>query len=255
WVNSVAFSPNGERIVSGSNDETIRIWDAETSLSIGEPLRGHEGWVNPSRSRPNGERIVSGSNDETIRFWDAETSLSIGEPLRGHEGWVNSVVFSPNGERIVSGSNDETIRFWDAETGLSIGEPLRGHEDVVTSVVFSPNGERIVSGSDDKTIHIWDTQIPHFLSFCPHQDHHLPERDLWTKEIRLGSDGWLIAPSTQELILWIPPEYRKCLMWPRMRVVISTTPHISLNFQHFAHGANWAKCYAPRAMSPQGAAL
>ncbi|CAG7852310.1 COMPASS-like H3K4 histone methylase component WDR5B {ECO:0000303/PubMed:19567704} Short=AtWDR5B {ECO:0000303/PubMed:19567704} [Serendipita indica DSM 11827] len=155
-VNAVGTSPDGSRIVSGSDDWTIRLWDADTGQPLGEPLRGHEGPVRAVGFSPDGSRIVSGSDDKTIRLWDADTGQPLGEPLRGHEDWVRAVGFSPDGSRIVSGSDDKTIRLWDADTGQPLGEPLRGHESWVWAVGFSPDGSRIVSGSDDKTIRLWD---------------------------------------------------------------------------------------------------
>jgi WD40 repeat protein/septum formation inhibitor MinC len=157
-VSSVAFSPDGRRIVSGSRDQTLRLWDAQTGQPIGEPLRGHEREVSSVAFSPDGRRIVSGSDDRTLRLWDAQTGQPIGEPLRGHEREVSSVAFSPDGRRIVSGSDDQTLRLWDAQTGQPIGEPLRSHEDFITSVAFSPDGRRIVSGSGDQTLRLWDAQ-------------------------------------------------------------------------------------------------
>jgi WD40 repeat protein len=72
WVRSVAFSPDGSRIVSGSADETIRIWNATTGKQIGKPLEGHTELVNSVAFSPDGSRIVSGSSDETIRIWELE---------------------------------------------------------------------------------------------------------------------------------------------------------------------------------------
>ena len=155
-VESAAFSPDGQRIVSASGDRTIRIWDAQTGEQIGSPLTGHTGGVESAAFSPDGQRIVSASGDNTIRIWDAQTGEQIGNSLRGHTNWVRSAAFSPDGQRIVSASDDYTIRIWDAHTGEQIGSPLRGHTSSVWSAAFSPDGKRIVSASWDETIRIWD---------------------------------------------------------------------------------------------------
>ncbi|KIJ52189.1 hypothetical protein M422DRAFT_243794 [Sphaerobolus stellatus SS14] len=157
-VYSVAFSPDGQRVVSGSYDETIRIWDAHTGTLIGDPLEGHTDGVHSVAFSPDGQRVVSGSYDETIRIWDAQTGTLIGDPLEGHTDGVCSVAFSPDGQRVVSGSWDNTIRIWDAQTDTLIGDPLEGHTNGVYSVAFSPDGQRVVSGSWDNTIQIWNAQ-------------------------------------------------------------------------------------------------
>ena len=196
YINSVSFSPDGKRIVSASNDETIRIWDVQTGRQIGEPLRGHTGYVKYASFSPDGERIVSASSwdntvriwnaqtgrqidfykgnfasfspdgrfivsasgDRTIRIWDIWSGNQIGESLKGHSDYVKSASFSPDGKCIVSASGDKTIRIWDVQTGRQIGEPLRGHTNSVNYASFSSDGKCIVSASDDKTIRIWDVQ-------------------------------------------------------------------------------------------------
>ena len=157
-VTCMSYSPNGCHIVTGSNDMSIRIWDAETGSTIGEPLKGHTDTVRSVGYSPDGRRIISGSGDSTIRIWDAETGAAVGRPLEGHIWSVASVCYSPDGRHISSGSYDKAIRIWDAETGAAIGQPLEGHTWSVTSISYSPNGRRIISGSEDKTIRIWDAE-------------------------------------------------------------------------------------------------
>ena len=85
---SAAFSPDGKRIVTASEDKTARIWDAATGKPIGEPLKGHEDAVCSAAFSPDGKRIVTASRDKTARLWDAATGKPIGEPLKGHDDAV-----------------------------------------------------------------------------------------------------------------------------------------------------------------------
>jgi len=108
-VISVAFSPDGKSIVSGSHDKTIRLWDAETGEMLQPPLEGHKDRIQCVAFSPDGKQIVSGSQDKTIRLWNTETGEMLYPLFEGHEEVVQSVAFSPNGKCIVSGSWDDTI--------------------------------------------------------------------------------------------------------------------------------------------------
>ncbi|KAJ7871989.1 hypothetical protein B0H14DRAFT_3439202 [Mycena olivaceomarginata] len=155
-VNTVAFSPDGKHIASGSRDNAIRVWDATTGEQFGEALTGHTDSISSVVFSPDNTHIASGSVDSTIRVWDAMTGQQTGESLRGHTDSVYSVAFSSDGTRIASGSGDSTIRVWDAVSGQQVGEALTGHTHPVRSVVFSPDDTRIASGSDDGTIRVWE---------------------------------------------------------------------------------------------------
>lgn len=149
----VAISPDGTLMVSGSDDKTLRLWDANTGVSTGE-LKGHTKAVTCVAFLPHGLRIASGSWDKTLRLWDATTSTCIGE-LKGHNKAVLCLGFSPDGRLIASGSQDTTLRLWDAMTGESIAE-LNGHTKEVTCLAFSSAGHHIASGSRDATVRLWD---------------------------------------------------------------------------------------------------
>ena len=152
-VRIAVFSPDGSRVVSGSKDKTVRIWNAATGECDAE-LKGHSDEVYSVVFSPDGSRAVSGSKDNTVRLWNAATGECEAE-LKGHSGDVYSVVFSPDCSRVVSGSFDNTVRIWNAATGESEAE-LKGHSGEVYSVVFSPDGSRVVSGSEDNTVRIWN---------------------------------------------------------------------------------------------------
>ncbi|CAE7120009.1 unnamed protein product, partial [Rhizoctonia solani] len=163
-VSSIAFSPDGQSVVSGSDDYTVRIWDACSSYPIGKPLIGHGGVVFSAACSPLGNLIASGSGDNTIRLWDPRTGQQSGEPLEGHHKFY-SVAFSPNARLIASGSDGfrssptgNAVQLWNTQTNGAASVPLTSHTDVVRSVSFSPDGARLVSGSEDKTIRVWDVE-------------------------------------------------------------------------------------------------
>jgi len=274
FVNSVAFSPDGRHIVSGSADETIRLWDAQTGGQVGNPLQGHTSSVHSVAFSPDGRHIVSGSWNKTIQLWDAQTGGQVGNPLQGHTSSVLSVAFSPDGRHFVSGSYDKTIRLWDAQTGGQVGNPLQGHTSSVNSVAFSPDGRHIVSGSWDKTIQLLDAQtggnvgntlieqttnslsstLPpiHFSSSAAHALHDAQSlfinmsnvngdcRDL----IHLQNDGWIVGPNGK-LLLWVPPSYHKLFHYTPWTQLVIPSGSPELDLSKMAHGPAWHRCYTP----------
>jgi WD40 repeat protein/energy-coupling factor transporter ATP-binding protein EcfA2 len=155
-VRSVAFSPDGKTLASGSADTTIRLWDVATGQPIGQPLRGHTHIVISVAFSPDGKTLASGSADHTIRLWDVATGQPIGQPLRDPAVDMDKVAFSPDGKIFASAGSSTAILLKDVASGQLIGQPLRGHTNVVHSAAFSPDGKMLASGSGDKTIILWD---------------------------------------------------------------------------------------------------
>jgi WD40 repeat protein len=152
-VSSVAISPDGRRVVTGSRDKTARVWDAGTGREL-LSLTGHTDWVHSVAISPDGRRIASGSIDRTAKVWDSGSGQEL-LSLKGHTGGVLSVAISPDGRRIVTGSIDRTAKVWDSGSGQELLS-LKGHTDGVWSVAISPDGRRIVTGSIDRTAKVWD---------------------------------------------------------------------------------------------------
>lgn len=193
-VNTVVFSPDGEKIASGSFDRMVKIWNATTG-ELQRILIGHSRPVRSVAFSKDGKQIASGSSDSTIRIWDTTT----GELLKimlGHSGPVKSVVFSPDGKQIASGSFDRKVRLWDAVTG-ELQKTLVGHTRSINTVAFSPDGKYVASGSSDTMINLWDTTTGDIKKvLATRADPIRTFQMMWTDEVRslaFTSDGKAIV--------------------------------------------------------------
>nr|VFJ48490.1 MAG: WD40 repeat [Candidatus Kentron sp. FW] len=191
-ISSLAFSPDGQRILSGSADDTARLWDLSTPLEAGvstpldtglstaldtslqtgkslQILRGHTDQIYAVAFSPDRERLVTGSLDHRLRLWDGD-----GNPVKvlaGHTDKVRAAAFTPDGKYLLSGSWDKSIRLWDAGTGAFI-KKLAEQDSVVASLAISPDGKKVLTGAaQGETPHVF--AIPsgqRLLRFTEHKN-------------------------------------------------------------------------------------
>ena len=151
-VFSLALSADGNRIVSGSSDKTLRVWDVKNGECL-KIFQGHD-YYSDFVLTGDGRRIVSGSSDKTLRVWDMQS----GECLNifdGHTDSVDMIRLTADDRLVVSGSSDNTLRMWNLGSGECL-KVLQGHTGIVTSIALSADGRIAVSGSRDKTLRVWD---------------------------------------------------------------------------------------------------
>jgi len=162
----VAHLPDGRRIVTCSSDGSLRLWNLESGIQIGNDWRddGNEAIVWSIALSPNGKTIASGSHDGKVRLWNVETEKVVAK-WTGHTDIAMSLCWSVDGERVVSGSNDRTIRVWDVESGDTVLGPIKtGHKEVY-AVIYSPDTTKIATGGyNENALKIWDAKTGNLLS-------------------------------------------------------------------------------------------
>lgn len=155
FVFAVAFSPDGRTLASGSQDHTVRIWNAQTGQTL-RTLAEHTDEVNAVAFSADGKLLASAGYDRTIILRDVAT-WAVKARLTGHTGHVYSAAFAPDGRTLASSSEDGTVRLWDAQTG-TLRQTLSQHQGVVNSVAFAPDGETVASAGGDGKVLIWDAR-------------------------------------------------------------------------------------------------
>jgi WD40 repeat protein len=153
-VTSVAFSPGGSTLASGSADKTVILWDL-VNEKRGATLRGHSGRVSSLAFAPDGKSLATASDDGTVIIWDLATNR-VCSTLRGHASPFTALAFSPDGMTLAIGSRDGRIKLWDVGTGR-VRLTIEGGNGPVWELVFTPDGSTVAAGVFKKAVTLWDS--------------------------------------------------------------------------------------------------
>ena len=160
-VYGAVYNHDETRILTWSNDETARWWNASDGSPIGQPMK-HDSFVSGAVFNQDETRILTWSDDGTARLWDASDGSPIGQPMK-HDGSVSGALFNQDETRILTWSRNilvgkGTARLWDASDGSPIGQPMK-HDGSVSGALFNQNETRILTWSDNGTARLWNIEI------------------------------------------------------------------------------------------------
>jgi len=233
-VLSVDITPDGKTAITGSNDNTAKIWDLQTGKTI-KTLKDHQRSIYSVNITPDAKMAITGSykevclwdvgtgellkklfghvnnvvgvalsadgsiaitvsEDRTICLWDVETGDSL-KPKERHQGAVYDLVVENNGKTAITGSSDNTAKIWDLQTGKTI-KTLEGHRGSVYSVAITPNAKTGITGNSDTSLQFWDLSNGKELQI-------LKGHDNWVGSLAVTPDGkYLLAGSYRVIYLW-----------------------------------------------------
>ena len=198
-VVDVQFAPQGNIVLSASEDGTARLWDADRSAEL--HVFEHNASVLAARFNRTGTLLVTASEDGTARVWDVDSGRPESEPLR-HDDAVQAVAFSPDDAFVLTGSEDDAARLWEIRSGVEVHR--WGHREQVNDVTFSPDGSLAVTSSDDKTARIWEVSSGREISGSPliHSNE--------IGEVEFSPEGrWLATMAEDHVRIWYFEDQRQ----------------------------------------------
>lgn len=218
WVSALAMSADGQILVSGSLDKTVKLWHLETADLI-HTFSDHQQGVLCLSLSPDGKWLASGGFDQMIKVWHLETG-ELCHTLTGHNGSVRSLVIMPDNQTLISGSFDQTIKLWQLEQGEFL-QDLVQDAGRLSAIALSPDGETLVSGGGDGIIDLWHFQ-PFDLEFS------LTDNLSSINSLALSPDGRRLAAACTDgtLKVWQLDSAQRVESWqcpsaPAMSIIFS----------------------------------
>jgi WD40 repeat protein len=154
WVVTLAFSPNGNILASGSHDGTVRLWDVNTGQCL-KTLRGHSDRVLTVSFSPDGNTLASGSSDRTIKLWQVSDGKCLETWEEAHGDRVMAVIFSPDRKTLISGGDDGLVKLWCLSTGNCLNKII-AHINWMLAIALSHDGTKLAIGLNGNTVRIFD---------------------------------------------------------------------------------------------------
>ncbi|MBW4659063.1 MAG: hypothetical protein KME15_10335 [Drouetiella hepatica Uher 2000/2452] len=205
-VRLVAFSANGQQLVSTSLTASvqlqssptlapeIQVWDLQCNRCL-HILTGHTNGISEIIFSPDDRYLASSSFDQTVKIWNIDMG-QCWRTLQGHNEKINGVAFSPDGKLVASGADDHTVKLWDWNTGQCL-KTFQGYTDAIKSIALNLSGQILASAHEDKTIKLWDLKTGQVLkTLQAHSDL------IWA--VNFSPDGTLLASASADLTvkLW-----------------------------------------------------
>ena len=192
-VSTVAWSPDGSHLASGSWDATVQVWDATFGTTL-LTYQGHAQHVKSVSWSPDGGHLASGSWDNTVQVWDATTGDMLPK-MYCHEAQVEAVAWSPDGSHLASAGCDGLVHIWSPFSKNNIFI-YSGHSRSINALAWSPDGKYVVSASDDKTVQVWEALTGTLL--LTYRNHHNP-----LSAVAWSTDGLWIASADDQGVLHV----------------------------------------------------
>ncbi|EAZ90378.1 WD40 repeat domain-containing protein [Crocosphaera chwakensis] len=160
-VGAVAVTPDGKKLISGSCDGTIKVWDLATG-NLENTLKNHSYSINILAVTTDSKKVISGSRDQTLKIWDLDTE-NLENTLKNHSYSINILAVTTDSKKVISGSRDQTLKIWDLDTE-NLENTLKNHSYSINILAVTTDSKKVISGSDDKTLKIWDLKTENCIA-------------------------------------------------------------------------------------------